>query len=140
MHRWEMILSELERLSAHHDRARQVVLRHVRSVPVREMSLAALAQETRLRSEEYAPEISASLAAWRWGGNFSNLSELAAVWLHARLNVALLWLGMMVETAGWQQVFPEPEMTDEEVIRWLLREWWFLHGVNLRAVLERGLE
>jgi hypothetical protein len=103
------------------------------------MSVAELAQETRLRSEEYAPEISASLAGWQWGGNFSNLSEVAAVWMHARLNVALLWLGMMVETAEWEKVFPEPQMTDEEVIRWFLREWWHLHGVNLRAILEKGM-
>lgn len=60
------------------------------------------------------------------------------MWRYVRLNSAALWLGMTVEVPGLARVWGEPQATDEEVVRWLLTEWWQQGGVFLRALYEMG--
>lgn len=139
MNHWELILRELERLYGLESRARRIVHRHVRAVPVREMSMEEVLRETRLRCAEYDSEIAASVREWEWGGGFSTLPDAAQMWRYVRIHTALLWLSQMEEVPGWQRVFGPPVMTDAEVIRWLLTDWWNLRGVGLRAMLERGI-
>ena len=97
-------------------------------------------QETRLRCAEYDSEITASVRAWKWGGNFSTIQDAAQMWRYVRVHTALLWLIQMEEVPGWQRVFGPPDLPPEEVIQWLLTDWWILRGVGLRAILERGMD
>ena len=136
--RWLRINDEVGRLYRLEAQARRIVHRHVRSVPAREMGLEAVLAETRLRCEEYDPEISASVRAWEWGKPLATISAEAQMWRYVRLNSAALWLGMTVEVPGLARVWGEPQATDEEVVRWLLTEWWQQGGILLRALYEMG--
>jgi len=134
-----MILRELERLYGIETRARSFAHRHVRAVPVREMREEEVVRETRLRCAEYDSEITSSVRAWEWGVCFSKISEEAQMWRYVRVHTALLWLSQMEDVPGWERVFGPPVMTDAQVIRWLLTDWWNFRGVAFRALIERGL-
>lgn len=60
------------------------------------------------------------------------------MWRYVRLNSAAVWLGMTVEVPGMAQVWGEPPSPDEEVVRWLLTEWWQQGGILLRSMYEMG--
>jgi hypothetical protein len=103
------------------------------------MTMEAVVEETRLRCLEYDPEIAASIASWQWGEDFSMISEPAQMWRYVRLHVALMWVHGTLETAESHLVFPPPRLPHDAVIRWLLTDWWTLHGIGLRALVERTL-
>ena len=136
---WNRIHQELERLYELESQARKIVHRHLRAVPVREMSMEALVAETRLRCLEYDAEITASIESWRWGESFSMISDPAQMWRYVRLHTALTWIQMMTETVDCHLVFPPPLMPGDAVIRWLLTDWWNFHGIGMRALIERTL-
>ncbi len=139
MNHWNTILRELERLYELETKARRILHRHVRAVPVKEMSPEEVVLETRLRCAEYDSEITESIASWRWGDDFATISDAAQMWRYVRVHTALLWLSQMEDVPGWHRVFGEPEIGDEQVIRWLLTEWWTIRGVGFRALIEQGL-
>jgi len=102
------------------------------------MGFEEVLKETRLRCSEYDPEITGSVRAWKWGQSLSKISEPAQMWRYVRLNTAVTWLALAIPVPGSERVLGEPLMTDEEVIRWLLADWWNLGGVQLRAMYEMG--
>ena len=138
MNRWEKILEELERLHGLEDRWRQGALLHLRETGPREMGFAAVLEETLLRGQEDDAEVSASVRAWRWGEELPPISEPAQIWRFVRVSQALTWLTLTLGSPGWERVMGEPLLTDEEVIQWLLTDWWQLGGAYLRAMWEMG--
>jgi hypothetical protein len=137
MNPWNSIHQELDRLHEAEANKRTISHRHLRTVPVRDMSIQAVAEETRLRCLEYDPEIAASVASWQWGGSFSTISEPAQMWRYVRLNSASMWVAMVSDTPRCHLVFPPPRIPRDAVIRWLLTDWWNLHGIWMRALIER---
>lgn len=140
MNRWVGIHAEVVRLYLLEDKARQIVHQHVRAVPARQMGFEAVRQETRLRCAEYEQEITASVKAWEWGHNLATISAEAQMWRYVRLNSALTWLSLVVGVPGWETVLGEPLRTDQAVVQWLLTAWWDSGGVQMRTMLEMGLE
>ncbi|MDP3851335.1 MAG: hypothetical protein Q8Q59_12580 [Luteolibacter sp.] len=80
------------------------------------------------------------MKAWEWGKPLATISAEAQMWRYVRLNSAAMWLGMTVEVPGLARVWGEPQATDEEVVRWLLAEWWQQGGILLRSLYEMGAE
>ena len=139
MNHWPGIFHELDRLYELESQARKILHRHLRAVPVREMSIEAVVAETRSRCLEYDAEITASIGSWRWGESFSTISDPAQMWRYVRLHTALTWIHMMTETVDCHLVFPPPMIPPDAVIRWLLTDWWTHHGIGLRSLIERTL-
>jgi hypothetical protein len=133
---WNLICDELIRLLDEESKARTIVHRHMRSVPAREMGFEAVVKETRLRSAGVDQEIEASLASWQWGQSLATISDEAQMWRYVRLNTALqVWLPILALQSN-RPVLRDPAVSPEEFLRWVLKDWWHLGGVQVRAMYE----
>lgn len=124
------IARELQRLAAEHIGVPRLAHRstHLGNV-------AKLRNEYITLEEEYCRAVGDSIDAWHWGETMAPLPPVASAWRLARINAAVtLWEMLYSEhtTNGRSDlVFPPPLDSEEDVVRWLLSDWWLEHGITL---------
>lgn len=131
------IVAELKRLAFQGE----IEVRHAHNIDLPVSGLRALAIRDDLRAieAEYCDAIETSIDEWKIGGDLPELPPHSREWRRARIFAALYFLEMMQVlpqvTPMDDLVFPEPLISEEEAIKWLLTDWWREHGLLWHAML-----
>ena len=133
-HPWHSIVGELSRLKSGDER--RVALRHeFAHYPVER--LRGVIREVRLVSQQHDIAISESLRHWRFGQDLPEIDRVAASWRFQRIDCATAFLSHFFSVTSGEaasMIFSRPAISDEEVVRWLLTDWWSEHGVGFFAL------
>jgi len=139
MSSWRTIFDELTRLHTIHGPT--LNLQHAFAKPIHQMSLREVVREIRTISAEYDPVISENIAHWRIWADFMPLTGPAEVWRFQRVHAARTFVSHLTSSLHPEksaQVFPGPECSEEEAIKWLLTGWWNEEGIPWFALFYKG--
>ena len=91
----------------------------------------------RAQEAPHAARIEAAIDRWLATERWPHLSPEETYHTNLRFGAVLLFLtGVFVSTAGDSTtIFPFPEMSQSEVARWMLIDWWRAHGHGLLCSL-----
>lgn len=131
------IVAELKRLAFQGEI--EVTNVHSMHLPVSGLRALAIRDDLRAIEREYFVEIETSIDDWNIGDDLPVLRPHAREWRRARIFAALAFLDMMQIVPQIEPmddlVFPEPLVSEEAAIKWLLTDWWREHGLLWHAML-----
>lgn len=101
-------------------------------------SLRHAAEDLRIVSKEHDAAIDAAIDTHTIQLAESGIEGVAKSWLAIRVSTAMTLVGNLAMPCSDRAplIFGAPQIADQEVIRFLLKEWWYDHGVELYSQLK----